>query len=205
MELEAVVQKIEATYATDKGKGFITHLLRAFFPIDRASKLLVADGRKQICCITGQKVVTHNDYVQRMMPKADALLKETISKLKAEAAGEEYAGNDALQKELDDINALPVAVVSEKSDKMLSPIGFQALHTFYANGIVRGGELARVAKNEQAKAGIKQLEERGTKLSQAEKKVLHKVAENDMTSGGLNLGEITALQELKKRFQADEK
>ena len=205
METEAIVKKIEATYATDKGKGFITHLLRAFFPIDRASQFLVADGRKQICCITGQKVVTKNDQVQRLLPKAKEMLKETVNKLKAEAAGEVYAGNTALQQELDEIHVMPVGIVSEKSDKMLSPVGFQALHSFYANGILRGGDILRIAKNEQTKAGINQIEERGTKLSQAEKKVLHKVAENDMTSGGLNLCEIEALQNLKKRFQDNEK
>lgn len=205
MEHEAVVKKIEDTYATEKGKGFITHLLRAFFPIDRSSQLLVANGNKQICCITGQKVVTKNDQVQLLVPKAGEMLKETVNKLKADAAGEIYEGNAALQKELDDIRTMPVGIVSEKSDKMLSPVGFKALHDFYATGILRGGDILRVAKNEQAKVGINQLEEHGTKLSQTEKKVLHKVALDDYSSGGLNLGEIEALQALKKRFQASEK
>lgn len=203
MEHEAIVKKIEDTYATEKGKGFITHLLRAFFPIDRATQLLVANGSKQICCITGQKVVTKNDQVQLLLPKASEMLKETVNKLKADAAGELYEGDAVLQKEIDEIRTMPVGIVSEKSDKMLSPVGFKALHDFYATGILRGGDILRVAKNEQAKVGITQIEERGIKLNQAEKNVLHKVAADDYSSGGLNLGEITALQELKKRFQSE--
>ena len=52
-----IYSKIEEIYNSQKGKGFITHLLRNFFPADKAQFAWDKPEKKRmICCITGDKL-----------------------------------------------------------------------------------------------------------------------------------------------------
>lgn len=53
MAEQEIYQKISDLYNSDKSKNFITHLLRAFFPVHKSDYLWDEPKQEIKCCITG--------------------------------------------------------------------------------------------------------------------------------------------------------
>jgi hypothetical protein len=67
MTSDEIYSKIQSVYkSNEKGKNFISHLIRAFFPIDKGSHLFGfeegAENLEMKCCITGEKLYSKNDF-----------------------------------------------------------------------------------------------------------------------------------------------
>jgi len=70
MTQEQLTQKIRDIYSSEKGRGFITHLLRAFFPINKVQYVMFDhendNGKPKTmkCCITGEQMYSKGSKLQ---------------------------------------------------------------------------------------------------------------------------------------------
>lgn len=208
MTQEQIVQKIRDIYNSDKGKGFITHLLRSFFPINKAKYLMFDDEDEQgnpktlKCCLTGEQVHSKASKLQIVLQNHDHTFKNFIDRtIKAvDEAREIDPVAEAVTNEVKEkLNSMPLAVISAESDKVMSEEAFQALQNFYFSELLRGNKHVNwIANNEKAKWISESAKRDGLISSKKEERVIHKAVEHSKMS----LGELDVLKNLKKKFES---
>lgn len=204
MTEEEIYKKIRDTYNSEKGRGFITHLLRSFFPVGTANFAFFSEeGKKYVCCITGQELSTKEELINISM--SDEGQKAFIENLKAYSNaivnGEKsYKHPESLLELRKKIK--PLAVVSEKSDKCLSEIAFEQLQDFYINEMLQGNKhINWISNNERAKHFVEHGKKEGLISTRKEEIAVHKAVEHS----GMKLGDLDALRAIKQRMETNEK
>jgi len=203
MTNEEIYKKISDTYASEKGKGFITHLLRSFFPVNKAHYEFFKDEKKQYkCCITGEELFTKEDLFNITMTEEgkQALMEDFKLMAKSIANGDKsYTHPDSLMKIKEQIK--PLAVISEQSNKCLSQQAFEQLQNFYMSEMLKGNKhINWIANNERAKEVVEKGKKEGFVNNKKQEKVVHKVMEHST----LKLGDFDALKELRKKLAKQE-
>jgi len=198
---QEIYKKIEEIYNSEKGKGFITHLLRSFFPFDRSEYAWSREeGKTYKCCITGVKLGTKDDMWKTLNSEEGqkAYMEDVKGYMKAIANQEEtYEHTEEFRALKDKIK--PLAVVSEKSNKCLSEEAYQQLHNFYINEMLIGNKhINWIAKNERTKEMIGHAKKDGFVKTKREERAVHRKVENPAT---MKLGDLKALQDIKKRME----
>lgn len=200
---QKIYDKIEETYNSEKGKNFITHLLRSFLPVDRSFKMIVNDRKlKMIDCITGEKLCDVNEHFGLLMD--DNGINAMIDNLKASAQAM-VDGKDTYEppesvKELKS-KVKPVAVTCEKSDKLMTEETLGQLFNFYASEILKGNKhINWIANNERGKQFVKAGRESGFIENEREAKVVKKASER----AKMSLGDMDVLQQLKNKMEKDD-
>jgi hypothetical protein len=208
MTQEQLTQKIRDIYSSEKGRGFITHLLRAFFPINKAKYLMFDDedengNSKQLkCCITGEHVYSKGSKLQIIMQNHEHTFKNfvdrTIKAIDETKEIDPYA--EAVTNEVKEkLQSMPLAVTSAESDKVMSEEAFQALQNFYFSELLRGNKhINWIANNEKAKWITESAKRDGLVTTKKEERVIHKAVEHSKMS----LGELDVLKDLKKKFES---
>lgn len=208
MTQEQINQKIRDIYNSDKGRGFITHLLRSFFPISKAKYLMFDEeddkGNPKIlkCCLTGEQVYSKGAKLQIILQNHDHTFKNFIDRtIKAvDEAREIDPVAEAVTNEVKEkLNSMPLAVISAESDKVMSEEAFEALQNFYFSEMLRGNKHVNwIANNEKAKWISESAKRDGLISTKKEEKVIHKAVEHSKMS----LGELDVLKDLKKKFES---
>jgi hypothetical protein len=179
-------EKIESLYKEPKSKGFITHLLRSFFPIGKASELFSRPNDKTTlkCAITGVSLCSKEDKINVVLSVKDDLVDDMIQSMKTAFSNKPHTPSENVTAISKTFNDMSVAVSSPNSDKYLSEEAYKELYNFYATQILKGDKnIAWIAKNEIAKQRISNLENYGVSFTPKEKKVVHKAVES---SGGMS-------------------
>ena len=79
---EEIYAKIEEIYKSEKGKGFITHLIRSFLPLDRSTFMFSNDkNKKMVCAITGKSLISKDEIAKFQLENMDAILKNMSDRL----------------------------------------------------------------------------------------------------------------------------
>ena len=201
---QEIYKKIEDTYKSEKGKGFITHLLRSFFPAGKANyAFFKEEGMVYKCCITGTKLGTKEDIFAVLQSEEGrkAYMDDFMSMVKATANNEkEYTHCDEFLALRDKVK--PLAVVAEKSNKCLSAEAYKQLQNFFVNELFRDNKhINLIANNERDKETINFAKKDGIVKTKREKRAVHRKMEHSTTK----LGDLTALQEIRKRIEESEK
>lgn len=197
---QEIYKKIESIYNSEKGKGFITHLLRSFFPVGKAEFAWSREeGKVYKCCITGEKLGTKDDTWKVLQSEEgkEAWMNDFKAMSTALAEGKtEYTHSEEFLALRDNIK--PLAVVAEKSTKCLSKEAYQQLSNFYVNELFRDNKHVNwVANNERAKETVKFAKKDGLVKNKREERAVHRKMENS----GMKLGDLEALQEIRKRME----
>lgn len=203
MNDQEIYKKIEDTYNSEKGKNFITHLLRSFIPINRSSKLM-DDTRKLklVDCITGEKLCDVNQHFGIMMDGGgiEAMMDNLKASAKATVDGkEEYDAPESVKKLRSKLK--PLAITSAKSDKLMTQETLEQLFNFYATEMLKGnGHINWIANNERGKDMVNAGKKSGYIKNDHEAKVVKKATER----AKMSLGDMSVLQELKQRMEDDD-
>lgn len=205
MTTDQVYQKIQEIYNSEKGKNFIAHLLRSFFPVDRAKIVIFkseeAKYQSMKCCITGEEIFAKEELLQLAFSSGTTILKDIRQNFK-ESLGEEFTPDPevtAMRKKLDDTK-MHIAVESEKSDKLMSNIAFQSLHQFLINELLRDNRhIDWVIKQERGKQFVEFGKKNGHIQNPAEERVVTKVA----IGAKMSLGDIDVLKQLKEKMEKE--
>jgi hypothetical protein len=198
MSSEEIYKKIESIYNSKKGKGFITHLLRSFFPIDKAQYAFFNEENKEyVCCITGQKLGTKEDmWNETMGEKGRAALMDHLKAMSTAMLNDgEYVPPESVVEIRKNIKQM--AIVSEKSNKCLSEEAFKQLQNFYFTEILKDNKhINWVANNERAKKFVNKAKKDGFIKNKREEKTIHKTFENSP----LKKSDKERLMEIRKRM-----
>lgn len=195
-----IYNKIEETYNSDKGKGFITHLLRSFLPIHRSSKMLKnTKNLKLVDCITGEKLSDANAMFDLFRTKdfTNAIIDDIKESAKAMVGGnDKYERPESVKKLKSQV--LPVAITCDNSDKVMSEQTLAQLYNFFATQILMGNKhINWIANNERGKMFIESGKKSGHIKNKKEERVVKKASER----AKMSLGDMDVLKELKKRME----
>ena len=200
MTEQEIYKKIEETYNSEKGKGFITHLLRSFFPINKATYAWSREeGVVYKCCITGEKLGTKDDLWKTLHSEEgrEAYMNDFKGYMKAIANQEEtYEHTEEFMAMKEKIK--PLAIVAEKSNKCMSVDAFKQLQNFYFSELLKDNKhINWVANNERAKETVKSGKKDGWIKKKREERAVHRKMEHSTTK----LGDLKALQDIRKRIE----
>ena len=190
---QEVYKKIESIYASEKGKGFITHLLRSFYPVNKSFELLDAkDPKEMICSITGKKLVSKADQLKKLVDNSDVLFEDFISFAKSNS--EKPYEESTIKQE---IREMLVAIACKDSTRLLSRQAFEQLFNFYATQMLKGNKhLNWIAAQERKTEIVKAAKAAG--VTESESKVVAKAV---FERANMSLGDLEVLQQLKKKFE----
>lgn len=199
---QEIYDKIEQTYNTEKGKGFITHLLRSFLPISRSTKLMSNDKNlKLVDCITGDELCDVNTHFGLLMSDEGmgAMMDNFKASVKGIGSGEDVETPDSVKELKSKIKE--IAVSCKKSDKVMSEETLGQLFNFYASEMLKGnGHINWIANNERGKEFIKSGKKSGYIENRREEKVVKKAVEH----AKMSLGDMDVLRQLKIKMEKNE-
>ncbi len=145
---EEIYKKIEEIYKTEKGKPFITHLIRSFLPMTRSTFMLSNEkGKKMKCAITGTPLIDREEVVAFKLDNMDAVLKNFSDRILNKTT--ENIVVDKFKGKL-------FAVESEKSDKLLCLEAVQQLLNFVQSEFLKENKHIRyIVRDERIKSESK--------------------------------------------------
>jgi len=209
---EEIYKKIEEIYGQEKGKNFITHLLRSFLPINRSKFMFELNkDKKMICAITGSKLICRAEVMKFQLDNIDAILKNFSERI--------LEGKVTENPLTENFKGKFVAIECEGSNRLLTLMAVEQLFNFSATELLKGNKhIEFVLKDEQKKEMAKTDSESLkidflTKYKKAddkkkEKKPLEskpkfeKPKEKEVFS---TFGDLAALQDLKKKLEEEGK
>lgn len=206
MEQDQIIKKIEEIYqgknkdGKPTGKNFITHLLRAYFPQGKASRVLDIPEKPMKCAITGQKLFAIGEIWNEM--QNPEFFKNMTNSMIANIT----PGADKVEHPIAKIaNGRVVGITGENTDTYLCQESYEALFNWYADKILRGDKhISWVIKDMRVKSAIQSVRE---KLPEAEDQKKIDRAEQILKHpkrATMSLGDIAALKELQEKLKLKE-
>lgn len=124
--------RISDAYSSEKGQGFIVHLIKSFFPAEKTNHALVRTTEKMTCCITNKELMTHDELKNILKLQNQEEVNRYVAKKLTYWQG---LGN--LNWEFHPFDKLMggkyLALKGEKSDKYLCEMAWQELRRFIIN------------------------------------------------------------------------
>ncbi len=208
MSEKKIQEKLEEMYSTEKGKKFISHLLRSFFPVGKGTYIWTSekDGKKRAmrCCITGVKLISKEDAMNAMLKvNPDEFAEYLRSSLTLSEDKKTTPIDHPAKKNLP--NGAVLGIECEKSDKLICQEVYEQLYNFYVNKLLSGdGYMQWLANNMMAKSGIKHARQRGVNVTDREEKaVMHSISKPKAAT--YSMGDLDALKSLKEKLDKEGK
>lgn len=169
------------------GKKFILHLIRAFIPVDKNSKMRGFKGENElVCCLTNQKLTGIMDMDNREGKLELMMLRCKIDTAENQKKRENYIKdyNRLVEIMPKEIRRKNVAYCSDTSDKCLSEDALVALNRFAFSKLQEGDNDIKFILGKRVRKSNK----KGSKKS---KKGLFDT---------VTFGDISVLQEVRSKF-----
>lgn len=205
MTQDEIVQKIEDIYISKSkdgkptGKNFITHLIRAYFPVGKIQKVWESPNKNLKCAITGYGLCTIDDAFTALHGEGmDAKLVEHLSSW--------AKGNDVTEHPLKtELKGKVIAYTGQKTDTVMCLESVQAFIVWTQNKILSGDKhLSWVMGDMKRKEVIKTIKEKLPNKEDQEKiAVLEKISKKPQRAT-MSLGDLTVLQQLKEKLKVQE-
>ncbi len=211
---QEIQNKIEELYKDEKGKRFISHLLRSFFPAHKTEYLWSppADISTLKCCITGNPLISKDEILQieyeivgekmKLFSKSiiEQFENENENKDKEKASEHQKALSDLLEKHY---KGRLLAVSSKESNKYMTIQVHQALFNWMTTKILSGdNQINWIMKSMRKNEALKFAKEKQIPVSDKEKSTLNKSVNNPHK---MNLMDNEVLKNLADKFKNEEK
>lgn len=205
---EEIYQRIEEIYKNESGKKFITHLIRSFFPVDKATFIWDKKDDKPIfCCISGIELTSKGEAMQAMLDTTPeefgAYLKQAFTiNTETQEPGEVMVPQTIEHPVRKKLGEKILGIESAESDKYICKEVHQQLYNFYANNLLRGdGHMNWLGKRMVADRVIENLKSENN-ITPEEEKVIDKRINKPHK---VTFGDLTVLQQLKEKLEKEEK
>ena len=142
---EEIYKKIEEIYGQEKGKNFITHLIRSFLPINRSKFMFELNkDKKMICAITGSRLICRAEVMKFQLDNVDAILKNFSERI--------LEGKVIENPLTENFKGKFVAIECEGSNRLLTLTAVEQLFNFSATELLKGNKhIEFVLRDEQKK------------------------------------------------------
>lgn len=186
MNDKEIYSKIEEIYNNEKGKGFITHLVRSFLPMNRSTFMMFADPKKKMrCAITGVFLISKDEIIKFNFENQEQIFKNMADRL---------LGKTTENAIVENFKGKLVAVQCENSDKLLSLPAVQQLSNFALNQMLNGNRhILNAVNDERKKEGGLQVNRGGYNQNRSDVKPV-------MVKATTKLGDFEALKGLKDKL-----
>jgi hypothetical protein len=202
---EQILEKIESIYKSENGKKFISHLIRSFFPINKAVYLWddPKDKSKLKCCITEHPLMSKATALKLSMDNAEKSIKLFTAAVLATDEKEKKITSEAEQKNLDEVyQGKMLAVSSEESDKYFAPPVFEVLKNWLTHKILTDDKhIFWLMKSHRKNEALKYAESKNIPITQDDKRVFNKAVNNPSR---LNLEDNVVLKNLSEKFKQEQ-
>jgi len=202
---QEIFDKIEEIYnsvdksGSPKGKNFVTHLMRAYFPVGKCQRVLDVPEKSMKCAITGQKLFAVGELWNEMQNPEffKSMTKSMIARIDPEA--------EKVENPMAKIaNGRVIGLTGEKTDTYLCQEAYQQLYNWMATKLLTGDKhINWVMKSMRSKEMVNHIKK---VLPEEENKPLVKRAEQLANHPKkATLGDLSILQQIKEKMEAKEK
>lgn len=199
--------KIEEIYQSknkegkETGKSFITHLLRSYFPMGKAQRVLDIPEKPMKCSITGQKLFAIGELWSEM--QTDDFKNNFMTNVRASLDPDKEKRVNPFEKVA---NGRVIGLTGDKTDTYLCQDAYEELYNWYATKILQGdSHINWLAKDMRTKSFIGSVREK-LPASEDQKKIdrLEQIAKHPKRATA-SLGDFSILQELQEKLKLQEK
>ena len=202
--IDSIEQKIEEIYQRkDKdgkptGKGFITHLIRSYFPIDKVHKVFDSPNKDLKCAITGEKLCTIEDAFAALY--SNGMDKKIIENLQASLRGE-----PAISPIKEQLKGKILAFTGKDTTTMLCLEAVQAFIQWYQNKVLTGDKHVVWVFNDMKRKSVISVIREKLPESEDQKNIDHleKMAKKPKKAS-MSLGDLSVLQQLQAKLKQQE-
>ena len=207
-EIEIKIEEIYQRKDKDgkpKGKGFVTHLLCSYLPVQNINKVWDSKDNNLRCAITGTKLCTIEDAFQVL--HSEGMDKKILDHMRSTLAGE--VGVSPMKEEL---KGKVIAHTGKDTTTMLCLVGILALIQWYQNKILQKDKhvvwVANEIMRKNAPKPIKKErapeteEEKNNRIAREEEVEKEKAARK-FKKTTTSLGDMSALQKLKEKMMQE--
>jgi hypothetical protein len=214
MSNQQIIEKIEEIYTSkDKngnqtGKNFISHLVRSYMPTSKVEKSTTSAGKKMRCAITGRKLFSLSDVENTI--NSDEFMsdfqKNILYTLNPENNNK---GQDHPIKKF--VNGKQLGITGNKTNTFLCIEAYEELTNWVFDKIVKGDKhlewVVRDMGNKQLIQHLNDLlpkpeKKDNKKFNKDNKKAAPRIYTTQTAASKSTLGDLSALQELKKKLEA---
>lgn len=206
-KFDQIYKKIEEVYISINkegkatGKGFISHLIRAYFPQGKAMRVMDSPDKPMKCAITGIGLFGIDEVYKHMTSEkgVEAFKQNMLVALDPE----KYQKTNHIEEFK---KGREMAVIGQGTDKYLSHNAYQVFYNWMIDKLFRDDKhIAWLMKDIQNKVVFAEMRKQVPEEKfQKSINTLEQVTKNSNKKASLTLGDLTALQELKAKFESDE-
>ena len=200
---DQLVKMIDDVYNTEKGKNFISHLIRSFLPVNKSEYLWddPKDISKLKCCITGHPLMSKSEILGKLM-NDDTLvvdLKLTAKAILASTDEEKAKANQERQENLDKkYKGKLLAICCSESDKYFAQPTFEAFQDWVCTKILSDdSHINWIMKSHRKNEALKFAKKNNIPVTPREQSALNKAVNKPATT---NFEDNQALKSLLEKF-----
>lgn len=211
MEQQEILEKIENLFNDQKSSGFVTHLLHAYLPLDKVKTVIEKPtGKKPMkCAITGVKLISLDEAGKIMLDQFEDVdnFKKSLM-LTLNDNGEAISKHpEAVEKIKEDqkkkLDGRIIGYTGEDTTTFLSKEAIDALLMWVTDKIASGnGKVNWIIKKVQLNKVLKPLKNVEDVETKKQIKKAHKIVNKPSKT---TLGDLSALQDLKKKLEKQSK
>jgi hypothetical protein len=199
--------KIQELYENEKSRGFVNHLIHAYLPVYKVTKIWQFEDKSPIhkCSICGQELLDVETVFERAQ-KSHEFVGEFVNEIRKDVEGKPTKFEDRFMVKHITHGAI-IGWTGEKTNTMLCQQCIQDLLNMVQIGILMDDKNIQYQINKMRRNTMFESFTSSSSLNSSEIKVVEKIQkkiENNPKHVS-TFGDLEILQELKKKMEDDEK
>lgn len=198
--------KIELLYEDEKSRGFVNHLIHAYLPVYKATKILEFDDKKPYhkCSICGHDLIDIETVFQRVQ-KSKEFAGEFVDQLRKDIEGKPTKYEDRFMIKHITQGAI-MAWTGEKTTTHVCQQCIQDLLNMVTTGLLIGDKNISYQINKMKRTTMFNSFTESPLLNSTEIKVVEQIQKKVETNKKhtVTLGDFGVLQQLKEKMEAEE-
>jgi len=199
--------KIEELYENEKSRGFVNHLIHAYLPVYKVTKVWQFEDKKPVhkCSVCGQELLDVETVFQRVQASHE-FAGEFVDEVRKDFAGKPTKFEDRFMVKHITHGAV-MGWVGEKTNTYLCQQCVQDLLNMVQTGILMGDKNINYQVNKMRRNTFFETFTSSQSLNPTEIKVVENIQEKVEKSPQkkATFGDLEVLQQLKKKMEEDEK
>lgn len=205
-----IFNKIEEIYQRKNkegkpvGKNFLTHIIRAYFPMNKIQRVIDVPEKPMKCAITGQKLFALGEIWNAMHDNDGTFMKDMMKHMSYQISPDD---KEPVQNPFEKVtNGRVIGHTGEKTDTYLCHEAIQGLFNWYATKILTGDKYINWLGHDMRRQHVVSSIRKKLPDAEDQKKIdkLEKISKHPKRAT-MSLGDMTALQELQAKLKKQEK
>lgn len=199
--------KIEELYENEKSRGFVNHLIHAYLPVYKATKIWQFEDKKPVhkCSICGQQLLDIETVFQRVQ-QSHEFAGEFVDEIRKDIAGKPTKFEDRFMVKHVTKGAV-MGWTGEKTTTHLCQQCIQELFDMVTTGLLTGDKNINYQINKMRRNTFFETLTSSPSLNPSEIKVVENIQQKveKTPQHKATFGDLEVLQQLKKKMEEDEK